>query len=235
MNLLKPLFVLLSLTCSLSTAQLHEIGFFGGGSNFIGDVGTTKYVYPNSVAYGLFYRYNLNTRISLRAGINASILRASDLRTRDLNRFRRQYQFENFIKEGIVGVEVNYVDFDLLNVRRQFTPYLFFGLGYFEHQLFYFIDNAPNIPQKNNYGKKGNFVLPINVGVKSNITKRMSLGIELGVRYTLTDNIDGSNPINEFSELDELKFGNLGNNDWYIFTGITISFTFGKLPCYCLD
>ncbi|MDA9642894.1 cell surface protein SprA, partial [bacterium] len=31
------------------------------------------------------------------------------------------------------------------------------------------------------------------------------------------------------------KFGNISNNDWYIFTGLTISFTFGDLPCYCKD
>ncbi|MFL2601129.1 MAG: DUF6089 family protein, partial [Flavobacteriaceae bacterium] len=31
------------------------------------------------------------------------------------------------------------------------------------------------------------------------------------------------------------KFGNINNNDWYIFTGLTISFTFGDLPCYCKE
>ena len=57
----------------------------------------------------------------------------------------------------------------------------------------------------------------------------------MGARYTLTDNLDGSNPENEFDDLPTYKFGNISNNDWYIFTGLTISFTFGDLPCYCKD
>jgi hypothetical protein len=48
----------------------------------------------------------------------------------------------------------------------------------------------------------------------------------------LTDNLDGSDPIEEF---EFAKFGNIQNNDWYIFSGITISFTFGDLPCYCKE
>jgi hypothetical protein len=51
----------------------------------------------------------------------------------------------------------------------------------------------------------------------------------MGARYTLTDNLDGSNPLNK------IAFGNIGNNDWYLFTGLTISFTFGDLPCYCKE
>jgi hypothetical protein len=31
------------------------------------------------------------------------------------------------------------------------------------------------------------------------------------------------------------EFGNINNNDWYVFTGLTISFTFGDLPCYCKE
>ena len=51
----------------------------------------------------------------------------------------------------------------------------------------------------------------------------------------MTDNLDGSNPQNKFVDYSEYKFGNIANNDWYIFTGITISFTFGDLPCYCKE
>ena len=71
------------------------------------------------------------------------------------------------------------------------------------------------------------------VGVKSNITKHLILGAEIGARYTFTDNIDGSNPDNE--NLQTLKFGNINNNDWYLFSGFTLTYTFGEKPCYCAD
>jgi hypothetical protein len=61
------------------------------------------------------------------------------------------------------------------------------------------------------------------------------LGLEIGARYTLSDNLDGSAPETEASIPNNLKFGNLQNNDWYVFTGLTISFTFGDLPCYCKE
>ena len=34
---------------------------------------------------------------------------------------------------------------------------------------------------------------------------------------------------------NNLKFGNIRNKDWYTFSGITISYTFGRIPCYCKE
>ncbi len=53
----------------------------------------------------------------------------------------------------------------------------------------------------------------------------------MGARYTLTDTLVGSNPENEFADVPTYKFGNISNNYWYICTCLTISFTFGDLPC----
>ena len=43
------LFSLLSM--HFLNAQIHEVGVFLGGSNFIGDVGKTDYVSPNQVDF----------------------------------------------------------------------------------------------------------------------------------------------------------------------------------------
>ena len=32
---------------------------------------------------------------------------------------------------------------------------------------------------------------------------------------------------------EEFSFGNINNNDWYMFSGITLTYTFGTNPCYC--
>jgi len=45
--------------------------------------------------------------------------------------------------------------------------------------------------------------------------------------------LDGSNPTNK--SISQLKFGNLNSNDWYMFTGFTITYTFGNKPCFCPD
>ena len=35
-------------------SQYHEIGLFIGGANYVGDVGSSNYVYPENPALGLF-------------------------------------------------------------------------------------------------------------------------------------------------------------------------------------
>ncbi|WP_435261662.1 DUF6089 family protein [Tenacibaculum sp. nBUS_03] len=60
------LFILLSIASIVSQAQSHEIGVLLGGSNFIGDIGRTNYIYPNKISGGIIYKYNLNPRIALR-------------------------------------------------------------------------------------------------------------------------------------------------------------------------
>ena len=34
-------------------SQMHEFGTFLGGSNFIGDIGSSSYIKPNSFSFGL--------------------------------------------------------------------------------------------------------------------------------------------------------------------------------------
>jgi hypothetical protein len=59
------------------------------------------------------------------------------------------------------------------------------------------------------------------------------LGVEVGARYTMTDNLDGSNPKNK--NLAPLRFGDINSKDWYVFSGFTLTFTFGNKPCYCVN
>ncbi len=55
---------------SISWSQIHEIGIFIGGTNYVGDVGKTNYISPNNIGAGLIYKYNLNPRIALRGNVS---------------------------------------------------------------------------------------------------------------------------------------------------------------------
>jgi hypothetical protein len=68
--------------------------------------------------------------------------------------------------------------------------------------------------------------------LKATIIDQLILGVEVGARYTMTDNLDGSNPKNKI--LAPLRFGDINSNDWYVFSGITLTYTFGNQPCYCI-
>ena len=215
-------------------SQIHEMGMFLGGSNTISDLGSTHFIYANSPAFGLIYKWNLTTRYALRASFITSKLKSSDYYANDLSRFNRFFEVDNKVFEFSAGMEVNFFDFDLHNQDREFSPYFFTGINYFQYQLFT-IRNGLSSIDVNKYDSALEFSIPAIVGIKFSVNNSLVLSFETGIRYSLTDNIDGSNPIGQFENDIQLKHGELYNNDWYVFTGIALSYTFGRQPCYCKE
>lgn len=209
-------------------AQIHEVGVFLGGSNFIGDVGKTNYVSPNEVAFGLLYKWNKSPRHSYRVSYTQTELSANDLDSDVPGRSLRGYEFKNSIKEFSAGLEFDFFDFNLHDGKRKVTPYVYSGLTYFSYEELFYINGIV----KEDY-VESTFAIPMTLGIKTTIIDQWILGIEVGARYTFTDNIDGSNPKNK--NLETLKFGNINSNDWYVFSGITLTYTFGNKPCYCAE
>jgi hypothetical protein len=211
------------------SAQIHEIGVFLGGSNFIGDVGKTNYIDPNELAYGILYKWNKSPRHSYRFSYKQTALTANDLDSEVPNRNLRGYNFKNSIKEFSAGMEFNFFDFNLHDeLRKKATPYVYTGISYFIYDELFVVNNKT----EEDY-REGAIAIPMIVGIKSNVIKNFVIGFEVGARYTFTDNIDGSNPKNE--NLKPLQFGNVNSKDWYVFTGFTLTYTFGDKPCYCAE
>ncbi|KRD59842.1 hypothetical protein ASE40_12170 [Flavobacterium sp. Root935] len=211
-------------------AQINEIGVFFGGSNFVGDVGKTTYIAPEKPAFGVLYKWNRSPRHSWRFSYTQSSVIGNDFKSEETGRNQRGYRFENNIKELSAGLEFNFFDFNLHDYHTKISPYVFTGLNFFIFDNLYRYNTSPNTIYSDN---SNSFAIPIILGVKSNITPHLVLGVEAGARYTFTDNIDGSNP--KTNNPNILKFGNLNNNDWYVFSGITLTYTFGQKPCYCAE
>lgn len=207
-------------------AQIHEVGVFVGGSNFIGDVGRTTYISPNKPAIGVLYKWNKSPRHSYRFSYTQSRIAANDLDSKEPGRNQRGYLFENSIKEVSLGLEFNFFDFNLHEVNRKFTPYVYSGISYFRYDELHVLSGETF---KNS--DASTFAIPMTLGIKSNVSPHLLLAMEIGARYTLTDNLDGSNPKDE----SLLKFGNINNNDWHVFSGLTLTYTFGNKPCYCAE
>jgi hypothetical protein len=221
------LFLLLFLGIS-TQAQIHEIGVFVGGSNFIGDVGPTTYIAPNEPALGLLYKWNKSPRHAYRFSYTQSKISSNDLNSKETSRSQRGYHFENNIKEVSLGLEFNFFDFDLHNLKNKTTPYVYSGLNYFRHDELYILAGETRKDKSAN-----SIAVPMIIGIKSKFSPNFILAIEVGARYSFSDNLDGSNSENE--NLKHLQFGNLNNNDWYVFSGVTLTYTFGKSPCYCAE
>jgi hypothetical protein len=214
---------------NVMTAQINEIGVFLGGSNFVGDVGKTNYISPNEPAFGIVYKWNKSPRHSYRFSYTQSTITANDLDSDVPGRNLRGYRFKNNITELTAGMEFNFFDFNLHEVlKRKITPYVFTGLSYFGYDELYVLNG-----QTKKDKTERTLAIPMIVGIKTNILDHFVLGVEVGARYTFTDNLDGSLPANE--NLAPLQFGNINSKDWYVFTGITLTYTFTEKPCYCAE
>lgn len=220
------LFLLLGLT--KANAQINELGVFLGGSNYIGDVGPTNYISPNELAFGILYKWNKSPRHAYRFSYTQAKITSRDEDSNVPGRNLRDYDFENSVKELSLGLEFNFFDFNLHELERKVTPYVYSGISYFIYDELFVVGGET----KKDYTSTS-FAIPMTVGVKTNVFPSFIIGFEVGARYTFTDNIDGSNPKNE--DLTPLRFGNINSKDWYVFTGFTLTYTFGEKPCYCKE
>jgi len=225
---MKHFFLYISLIiCGFSTyAQINELGVFIGGANYIGDVGPTKYIAPNESAFGILYKWNRSPRHSYRFSYTQGNINSKDIGSDVPSRNLRGVSFENSVKEFSAGLEFNFLEFDLHDSDPKITPYIYSGISYFIYDEIFIIDQTSRIDYQSSSAS-----IPMVIGVKGRFLKKIIIGAEVGVRYTFTDNLDGSNPKND--NFETLRFGNLNSNDWYVFTGLTLTYTFGKNPCFC--
>lgn len=217
------------LTLSGVKAQINELGIFMGGGNYIGDIGPTDYIKPNELAFGAMYRWNRSPRHSWRFSLVHSKITARDGESDVPGRFQRNLDFENSVTEFSAGLEFSFFDFNLHELEKQFTPYVYTGLSYFIYDEKYYGSERSAVKDYTD----SKVAIPMIVGVKTNIFPHWVLGFEVGARYTFTDNLDGTNPEND--NLSFSRIGNLNSKDWYVFTGFTLTYTFTEKPCYCAD
>ena len=214
-QLLIYIFVLFS---SVASAQLFEAGAFVGGSNYIGDIGSTKYINPNRIAVGGILKYNYNARLTFRGTGIYTRLHANDSKAETNFRQNRGQQFRNSIAEAAVGIEFNFNKYSLWKVGYSQTPYIIAQVGAVNYS--YVNDDAVS-------ERKTSLIVPIGVGYKFRLLENVGIAIESSVRYTFNDIIDGNN----HSLGTPYDFGNPKSDDWYVFSGITIVYAFGRPAC----
>ena len=189
-------------------AQKHtrsaEVGIFLGGSYYIGDL--NPLIHFNAFtkpAGGVVFRYNFNPRLSARANVLFGSIQGDDSYSPAPAQQQRNLNFKSPINELSAQLEFNFLDYEIGNEKRKFTPYIFFGIGVFQFDPHGQLNGDWVALQP--LGTEGQGLdggasnrkykliqpsIPFGIGIKTNLSKSIGLSLEWGMRKTFTDYLD---------------------------------------------
>lgn len=238
-----------------------EIGILAGGMYYIGDLNQYGHFNNSNFSAGLLYRFNIHSRLSFRANLTYGSIQADDKDSRYSQLRNRNLNFKSDIWELASGVEFNYWPFQIGHPRYKATAYFLAEVGafYFNPTTDYGgseieLQGIGTEGQGSDLGKsktysKISLAVPIGLGFRCTLGKRMSLSFEYSVRKTFTDYIDdvGKGEYLDPTELtlargstaadlnnrslNQMQYGKRGDpntNDWYAFFGVGLTIRMGN-------
>jgi len=227
----------------ITSAQTLEVGISGGAAYYIGDLNPALPYNQSQLAYGALARYNINNRWSVKFTYTRGKLQGDDLKTNAVA--NRDLNFRTKINDFSLVAEFNFWEYFTGSKKNYFTPYIFAGVGFFTFKPFNFGGN--NLQASGTEGQNVGFdertpynlwsiSFPFGFGLKYSLSKRLALGLEWGMRKTLTDYIDDvsttyythgdlvSDPTGDYYE--GMQRGSENTMDWYNFTLLSITYKF---------
>lgn len=182
-------------------AQSTEIVFFGGLTNYVGDLQQKVFSSPSAKGVvGINVKQPLNNHFWIRAGASVGNLYASDANNEPTLQLRN-FSFESKVTDGYVAAEYRL----FTEEKSAVTPYAFLGIGVFHFDPFvrYGDKNEkvylqplgtegqglPEYPGKEMY-KLTQLMVPIGGGILWHVNDKWQVGIEFRNNFTFTDYID---------------------------------------------
>ena len=197
-----------------------DIGVFGGGGTYFGDM--TKVDLQKSInpAYGGFVRYNFNPRYALRFNVINGTIGAEgeyDYQLYNPDPTDLFWSFSKNVLDISLNFEWNYLKYIVGDKETPWSTFIYGGIGI---QTFkYSIQTVNGI----NDGSELAPTIPFGLGVKYNLSKRWGIGFEGGLRKSLSDKLDNlDDPLN-YVNADNIQIkytDQLHNNDWTAYMGI---------------
>ncbi len=212
--------VFLLTSFNLSAQEKIDYGIFAGTSYYMGDLNPSVHYASPWIAAGPIFRYNFNMHNSIRAHAFYHSLSGSDpdyIPPNSTTNFNAK-----FVDLGL-DFEFNWKPYRTAYRKTVASPYVFAGLGY-----------GLKVPGGGvlSVQSKSHITMPFGLGYKVNVGRWLSAGFEASARKVFSDQVDGfTNP-----QLDD-KFRPFGNNDWYFFTGVFVTYKIFKFweECHAYD
>lgn len=216
------IFVLLIATVSRINAQEEEykmeIGGMLGGSFYMGDVNFTTPFKNMGIAAGVVWRYNFNPHMALKGDLTFGRISGNTEGAKTSFPQNMQTSFKRSVFDLGAQFEYNFWGYgwgERFKGNRRFTPYILGGMGFT-------FAPAP---------AEGVFTVnfPIGVGVKYKIGRRLNIGCEFTMRFSMSDKLDVTNKDGlQLNDPYMIKGSGFKNKDTYSFTTIFITYDFFK-------
>ncbi len=194
--------------------HFDEAGLFLGVGYYNGEINPSKPFYRPKVALGLNLRHGFNERVAATFQVSRCKLEGADRDFSDDYRRQRNAHFENEVIELAFCGEYNFFPLEKGSETRFITPYVAGGLGI----------TVASFP-----GQGLRACIPFGVGVKIAPTKKFTIAFDWKYRKLFSDMLDQISDdmySMDFEEAAKQK-STLGNDDWYSFVGVILSFTLG--------
>lgn len=202
---------------TVGCTQTIEVGGALGGMLYKGDISPTlnpRFVQPGG---GLFFRYHPTRSFAVRVQVGMGRLLGVDSLTSDPFQRIRGASFRNTVREAAILGEYKFRNYTPLRNVKNWTPYVFGGIGVFTHGL-----------RREGEGPV-NIMFPVGVGVKYEFNRPWTLGLEWGTRFTFSDSLDGLKQ--PTASTPRINQSDPDTKDQYTFVALTLSYTFYKVFC----
>ncbi len=240
--MIKRILVLAALLSAVSGyAQVTaDIGIWGGGSGYQGDLEGATLHHLTIPVLGAYFRYNFHQR----AGIRMMFLTGE---VAEKGIFQNQeWEFKKPVQDLTLQLEINYLNYVLGNKKSSFTSYLTAGVGvmYYNYErrpaeIVLFNPRHPDVLLSGSESVTTP-TLPFGMGFKFSIGKKLGLGVEYQMRKLFDDRLDDLNdPLSYKNDSGEITTYSdwKHNNDWVGYLGIHLIYKIymGSKPCPAYD
>ncbi len=201
----------------------HEWSAFLGVANYQGDLPEPHVeIIESRLAAGILYRYHWHPKWSIRGQMIVGKISGDDRHAQ--SRSSRKFRFSATLAETALAVEWKpfgrqsyyYVG----KFRPHLGPYIFLGLGltHADPQVSCYRTDVPKEidPFAGEMRQKWFLATPVGLGIRYDWSPQWSVGIEIGQRPVFSDLLDGVSVT-----------GNPKKDDWYVFSGLTVSWLIG--------
>lgn len=198
---------------------------FGAGigmSGYLGDANTSNLLAHPGLAANVGVRYLFNSRFAAKAQIEMAQLSGNTADYDNVFPNQAQYSFKANAYSLLIKGEANFFAYGIGETYkrlRRWTPFVSIGVG---------------ATLGSSGGKStGALAIPLGVGVKVKLNRRLNFNAEFTMTKTFTDRLDSE----ELSDPYQIKSSFFKNTDWYSTLTVGLSYEFGPrcVTCHRID